>query len=73
MTKRIQLKEHINTLDEIGSIMKAMKNLSLIEINKLTHLISNQANIVAEVTKIGHDFLLFYPDFLSRFESKPPA
>ena len=73
MTKRIQLKEHIKTRDEIGSIMKAMKNLSLIEIIKLTHLISNQAKIVAEVMEIGHDFLLFYPDFLLRVESNLPV
>jgi F-type H+-transporting ATPase subunit gamma len=69
MTKKGQLKEHIHTLEEIGNIMTAMKNLSLIEINKVTKFISTQERVVNTIKEVGQDFLHFYPDFLSSVET----
>ncbi|MBY0293445.1 MAG: F0F1 ATP synthase subunit gamma, partial [Alphaproteobacteria bacterium] len=61
MTKRSQLKHYIRSLSEIGDIMTAMKNLSFIEINKLTKFMTNQEQVVRTLEDVGSDFLSFYP------------
>lgn len=73
MTKRVQLKEHIQTLDQIGDIMTAMKNLSLIEINKVTKCVSMQEQIVNSIKAVGKDFLYFYPNLLPLIQVKNPS
>jgi F-type H+-transporting ATPase subunit gamma len=73
MAKRTQLKEHIYTLNEIGSIMTAMKNLSLIEINKVMKFISTQERVVDNIKDVGKDFLHFYPGLYSYIQVKEPS
>ncbi|HFL2207005.1 TPA: F0F1 ATP synthase subunit gamma, partial [Legionella pneumophila] len=61
MTKRTKLKEHVHTLEEIGHIMTAMKNLSFIELGKITQCLSMQDNVIKTIREVSHDFLSFYP------------
>lgn len=56
MTKRTKLKEHVHTLEEIGHIMTAMKNLSLIETGKITQCLSMQDNVIKTIREVSHDF-----------------
>lgn len=72
MTKRIQLKDHIHSLDEIGSIMTAMRNLSLLEVNKIIKFSSCLENSISTVKEVGEDFLNFYPEFYSRLQITKP-
>ncbi|MFC7781338.1 F0F1 ATP synthase subunit gamma [Legionella taurinensis] len=61
MTKRTKLKEHVHTLEEIGNIMTAMKNLSLIEIGKITQFLAMQDQVIKTIREVSSDFLSFYP------------
>ncbi|HIA7952697.1 F0F1 ATP synthase subunit gamma [Legionella pneumophila] len=61
MTKRTKLKEHCHTLEEIGNIMTAMKNLSLIEIGKITQCLAMQDQVIKTIREVSSDFLNFYP------------
>lgn len=72
MTKRSQLKRYIHSLTEIGDIMTAMKNLSFIEVNKLTKFLTNQEHVVKTLEDVGTDFFNSYP-LLASFpiESSP--
>jgi F-type H+-transporting ATPase subunit gamma len=63
MTKRSQLKDHLHTLDEIGNIMTAMKNLCSIEMNKITKFLSMQEQVIKTIQEVSRDFLSFYPIF----------
>lgn len=63
MTKRSQLKDHLHTLEEIGNIMTAMKNLCSIEINKITKFLSMQEKVIKTIREMSSDFLSFYPIF----------
>ncbi|HAU2544133.1 TPA: F0F1 ATP synthase subunit gamma [Legionella pneumophila] len=72
MTKRTKLKEHLHTLEEIGHIMTAMKNLSLIELGKITQCLSMQDNVIKTISEVSHDFLSFYPMPPMNQQENPP-
>ncbi|HHN5546346.1 TPA: F0F1 ATP synthase subunit gamma [Legionella pneumophila] len=72
MTKRTKLKEHVHTLEEIGHIMTAMKNLSLIETGKITQCLSMQDNVIKTIREVSHDFLSFYPMPPMNQQENPP-
>ncbi|WP_040535299.1 F0F1 ATP synthase subunit gamma [Legionella drancourtii] len=61
MTKRSQLKDHLHTLEEIGNIMTAMKNLCSIEMNKITKFLLMQEKVIKTIQEVSNDFLSFYP------------
>lgn len=63
MTKRSQLKEHLHTLEEIGNIMTAMKNLCSIEMNKTTKFLLMQERVMKTIQEVSSDFLSFFPIF----------
>lgn len=72
MTKRSQLKHYLHSLTDIGNIMIAMKNLSLIEVNKITKFLINQEHVVKSLEQVGSDFLSSYPLFApSNIERSP--
>lgn len=73
MSKRIKLKEHLHSLDEISNIMTAMKNLALIEINKIARFIAMQERVTRTVKAVGRDFLSHYPNLLTRIQSDKPS
>ncbi|WP_367606657.1 FoF1 ATP synthase subunit gamma [Legionella sp. W05-934-2] len=72
MTKRTKLKEHVHTLEEIGHIMTAMKNLSFIELRKITQCLSMQNNVIKTISEVSHDFLSFYPMPPMNQQENPP-
>lgn len=64
MSKRHDIEAHIRTLGEISEIMGAMNNLAVMEIHKLTRLLSAQQRVVTSMETAAKDFLAFYPDAL---------
>jgi F-type H+-transporting ATPase subunit gamma len=66
MSKRRDIEGHIRSLDEIDDIMSAMKNLAVMETQKLTRLLSAQERVVSTMYAAGTDFLSFYPETLPR-------
>lgn len=72
MSKRRDIEDHIRSLGEISAIMSAMKNLALMEIQKLTRLLSAQERVVASMQEAGIEFLLFYPEALPHTEDGRP-
>ncbi len=57
------LQLHIIQLREIHSILKAMKNLALMEVHKLKRVKTMQSHVVAHVEGVAMDFLYHYPEF----------
>jgi len=49
MSKRRDLETQIHSLNEIREIMNAMKNLSLMEVHRLTRFLDTQARVVAGI------------------------
>ena len=66
MSKRHEIEDHIRTLGEISEIMSAMNNLAMMEIHKLTRLLSAQQRVVTSMETAARDFLAFHPDVLPR-------
>ncbi|CEG59157.1 F0F1 ATP synthase subunit gamma [Legionella fallonii] len=73
MTKRTKLKEHLHTLEEIGDIMTAMKNLCFIEMNKITKVLVLQEQVMQTLREVSRDFLSFYPIFPTNQQEAHPA
>ncbi|MCX7098424.1 MAG: F0F1 ATP synthase subunit gamma [Methylococcales bacterium] len=61
MSQSRDLHLHITQMQEIRSILNAMKNLALIEVHKLTRLQAMQGQAVANIEHAALDFLDFYP------------
>jgi F-type H+-transporting ATPase subunit gamma len=61
MSKRLEVWQHMERLDEIGGIMHAIKNMALIETRKLSRFLGNQRQVVASIEAVAVDFLHFYP------------
>ena len=64
VSKRHDIEDHIRTLGEISEIMGAMNNLAVMEIHKLTRLLSAQQRVVTSMETAAKDFLAFYPEAL---------
>ncbi|HEX6531613.1 MAG TPA: FoF1 ATP synthase subunit gamma [Nitrospira sp.] len=61
MSNRRDLDAHIRSLEEISDIMGAMKNLAVLETQKLARLLSAQERAVSTMRAAGTDLLTFYP------------
>ncbi|MGZ8161150.1 MAG: F0F1 ATP synthase subunit gamma [Methylobacter sp.] len=59
LSRELQL--HIAQLEEIRSILNAMKNLAYMEIHKLQRFKTMQGQAVANIERAALDFLDFYP------------
>ena len=68
MSKRRDIDTHLRSLGEISDIMGAMKNLAVLETQKLTRLLSAQEQVVSTMRAAGTDLLTFYPEALPRSE-----
>lgn len=73
MTKRAELKKHVHTLEEISNIMSAMKNLALIEINKISKYIPTQDRVMQTINEVGTDFLSSYPEYFTDIQLVEPS
>jgi len=65
MGKQGELKERLATLDEIGGIMNAMKNLALLETQKLAVFQGTQRHALTSIEAAAQDFLGFYSHIYS--------
>ncbi|HSB44319.1 MAG TPA: FoF1 ATP synthase subunit gamma [Nitrospira sp.] len=72
MSKRHEIDDHIRTLGEISEIMSAMNNLAMMEIHKLTRLLSAQQRVVVSMETAARDFLAFHPEALPRDRGGTP-
>jgi len=70
MSKRREVERRLRALGEIKDILKAMKNLSLMEVRKLTRFVSTQHRVVESIESAAEDFLGFYPHFLVEAEKR---
>ena len=61
MSQRQRFRHLLRQMDEIKSILNAMKNLSFLETRKLERRIINQKTMVTELEEMADDFLCFYP------------
>lgn len=64
MSQRREIERHIGSLHEISEIMRAMKNLSLMENRKLNRFLATQARVVANIEAVAGDLLYHYPHLL---------
>lgn len=63
MSKRSQIQHHVQKLGEIGDIMRAMKNVSLMETHKLARFLNQQRQVLASIEQACTDFVSFNPEF----------
>ena len=70
MSKRRDIDGHLRSLEEISDIMGAMKNLAVLETQKLIRLLSAQEQVVSTMRAAGTDLLTFYPEALPRSEKE---
>jgi F-type H+-transporting ATPase subunit gamma len=70
MSKRNILQEHVIVLQEIKSIIKAIKNLALIEVNKTEKFIGKTATNVSTIESAIADLLHFFTYDLNIVEPK---
>lgn len=62
MSKRGQIQKHLGTLKDIGGIMGAMKNISLMETHKLARFLAHQHRVLAGIEAATADFLAHHPE-----------
>lgn len=63
MSKRLLIKKHLESLDDIHSVMAAMKNIAVTETHKLAHMVAYQSRVQASVAAACNDFLAHFPRF----------
>lgn len=68
MSKRAQIQRHLGVLNEISGIMRAMKNISLMETHKLARFLAHQHRVLAGIEAAASDFLSHHPEFGYRTE-----
>lgn len=64
MPRRHDIDARLRSLEDIGKIMRSMKNLSYMETRKLTRFLGSQRLVVAGIEEAASDFLTHYPDLL---------
>jgi F-type H+-transporting ATPase subunit gamma len=62
MSKRAQIQRHLEMLSDIGGIMGAMRNISLMETHKLARFLAYQHRVVASIAAAATDFLSHHPE-----------
>jgi F-type H+-transporting ATPase subunit gamma len=73
MTRRQDLERHLDTLNDLVSILTAMKNLALVEMRKLAHLRANHEHVVSTITRAAQDFLAHHPALAPPRAAGPPV
>jgi F-type H+-transporting ATPase subunit gamma len=61
MSRRREVLQHLVALKDIDGIMVAMKNLALLETNRLAKFLDTQRRVVKSMDMAASDFLHFYP------------
>lgn len=65
MSQRRKFQDILHQMDEIKSILNAMKNLAFLETRKLEGRLINQNAMITELEEMAADFLCFYPHYYS--------
>ena len=63
MSTRAQIQRHLGVLDDIGGIMGAMKNISLMETHKIARFLAHQHRVLASIEAAAEDFIAHHPDY----------
>ncbi|MBX3327010.1 MAG: FoF1 ATP synthase subunit gamma [Nitrospira sp.] len=62
MSRRRELDDRLHALRDINGILRAMKNLALMEQQKLTKFLTTQRRVVESIEAAAEDFFTFYPE-----------
>jgi F-type H+-transporting ATPase subunit gamma len=62
MSRRRELDDRLHALRDISGILRAMKNLALMERHKLTRFLSTQRRVMDSIEAAAEDFFTFYPE-----------
>src|SRR5215467_5735188 len=62
VSRRRELEDHLHALRDISSILRAMKNLALMETQKLTRFLGTQRRVVESIEAAAVDFFTFHPE-----------
>lgn len=73
MSERRQFDEHVHALRDINGILRAMKNLALMETQKLGRFLTTQRRVVEGIEAAAEDFFAFYPDATRQLGKGRPA
>ncbi len=66
MSRRRELDDRLHALRDINGILRAMKNLALMEQQKLTRFLTTQRRVVNSIETAAEDFFSFYPEVARR-------
>ena len=66
MSRRRELDDRLHALRDINGILRAMKNLALMEQQKLTRFLTTQRRVVDSIEAAAEDFFTFYPEVALR-------
>jgi len=69
VSKRRDLEIQLRSLNEIKEIMNAMKNLSLMEVHRLTRFLDTQQKVIETIENAATDFMRFYPEVFAGEEA----
>ena len=73
MSRRGQIQLHLQKLNEIGAIMRAIKNVSLMETHKLARFLDHQHRVVGGIEAAACDFVRHHPDLGMQAETDSAA
>lgn len=60
MSKYSDFKNRVASIEEIREIISAMKNISILEINRVSRYLSNQKSVLETIESSAKDFFSFY-------------
>ena len=66
MSRRRELDDRLHALRDINGILRAMKNLALMEQQKLTRFLTTQRRVVNSIEAAAEDFFTCYPEAARR-------
>jgi F-type H+-transporting ATPase subunit gamma len=73
MSRRRELDDRLHALRDINGILRAMKNLALMEQQKLTRFLLTQRRVVDSIEAAAEDFFTFYPQAARRLGKGTPV
>lgn len=73
MSRRRELDDRLHALRDINGILRAMKNLALMEQQKLTRFLTTQRRVVDSIEAAAEDFFTFYPVAARRLGKGTPV
>jgi F-type H+-transporting ATPase subunit gamma len=73
MSRRRELEDHLHALRDISGILRAMKNLALMETQKLSRFLATQRRVVNGIEAAAEDFFTFFPNAARSLGKGRPA